>query len=69
MATEIVHEHDHTAGGDSSGAVVGIILLAILVLFLVYAFGSGAFRGILGNGGTNVQIPDKVNVNVQGPGK
>ena len=70
MATEVVHEHDHTAGGDGSGAVVGVILFVILLLFLLYFFGSGMFRGFIGGtGGTNIQVPDKVNVNLnQGGG-
>jgi hypothetical protein len=68
MATHVIHEHDHTAEDGGSGAVVGIVLLVLFVLVLLYFFGSGAFRGFVG-GGTNIQIPDKVNVNVQGPGK
>lgn len=65
MATEVIHEHSH-AGDGGSGAVVGIVLLVLFVLLLLYFFGSGAFQGLTG-GGTNVQIPDKVDVNVQGP--
>jgi len=69
MATEIVHEHDHTTGdGSGIGAVIGVILFVILLMFLLYFFGSGMFRGFTG-GGTNIQVPDHVNVNLnQGAG-
>lgn len=69
---EIVHEHEHVTheGGDGTGVIVGIILLVVVLLFLWYAFASGTFRGFLPSGGTNIQVPDKINVNLnQGGGK
>ena len=62
MATEVIHNHGHTSN-NSSGTVVGIILLVLFMLLLLYFFGSGAFRGFVG-GGTNIQVPDKIDVNL-----
>jgi hypothetical protein len=70
MATEVIHEHDTAARGDGSGIVVGIILLIVFMLFLWYAFASGAFQGLIPTGGTNIQVPDRVDVNLnQGQGR
>jgi len=65
MATEVIHEHD-TAHGDGSGMAIGVVLLALVVIFLFYVFGSGLFRG---TGGTNVQVPGTVDVNLNQGGK
>lgn len=68
MATHVVHEHETTRSGDGSGAVVGIILLVVFLLFLWYAFTSGAFNNLV-PGTTNIQVPDKVDVNVNQGGQ
>ena len=68
MATEVIHEHTSAPAGDNSGAgfVLGAVIFLAAVLFLLY-FGASLFRGMgIGSGATNVQIPDKVDVNVQG---
>jgi hypothetical protein len=49
--------------GSGTGVVVGIIL-AILLLVLFFAYGLPAFRGGNNSGGTNINVPDKVNVDV-----
>ena len=67
MATEVIHEHTGTGSDNGVGFVLGVVLLLAFILLMFYFIGNGAFRG-LGFGGTNVQIPDKVNVNVQGQG-
>ena len=58
-----------SAGGGGAGLVVGVIVAIILVvLFFVYAL--PALRPVPGNqgdGGTTIQIPDKLDVNVNAP--
>lgn len=44
--------------GGSTLAVVVIVLLALLLLFL--------FRGQIFGGGTTVEVPDKIDVSVNG---
>ena len=48
-------------GGGGGGGVLAVVLLIIVVLVLLFLF-----RGQLGLGGdtTEVQVPDKIDVNV-----
>jgi uncharacterized membrane protein len=48
-------------GGGGGGGVLAVVLLIIVVLVLLFLF-----RGQLGLGGdkTTVQVPDKIDVNV-----
>jgi predicted metalloprotease len=46
-------------GGGGGGGVLAVVLLIIVVLVLLYLF-----RGQLGFGTTNVNVPDKIDVNV-----
>ena len=64
---EVIHEHGTDSGGNSIATVFGIILAIALIFFLFYYFG----RGFLNSGVTQPQInvPDKVDVNVQQPGQ
>jgi uncharacterized membrane protein len=50
-----------TGGGGGGGGVLAVVLLIIVVLVLLFVF-----RGQLGLGGskTTVQVPDKIDVNV-----
>jgi uncharacterized membrane protein len=50
-----------TGGGGGGGGVLAVVLLIIVVLVLLFLF-----RGQLGLGGskTEVQVPDKINVDV-----
>jgi uncharacterized membrane protein len=50
-----------TGGGGGGGGVLAVVLLIIVVLVLLFVF-----RSQLGLGGskTTVQIPDKIDVNV-----
>jgi uncharacterized membrane protein len=46
-------------GGGGGGAVLAIVLLIIIVLVLLYIF-----RGQLGLGGTDINVPNQIDVNV-----
>jgi len=66
MADDNGTEREHTTvvetgGGGGGGGVLAVVLLIIVVLVLLFLF-----RGQLGLGGskTTVEVPDKINVNV-----
>lgn len=49
-----------TGGGGGGGGVLAVVLLIIVVLVLLFMF-----RHQLGfGGGTNISVPDKIDVNV-----
>jgi hypothetical protein len=67
MAT-IINNPDSGAGNDSGGMgmIIGaIVLVLILVLFFIY--GLPALRGNNGSTGNQINVPDKVDVNVETP--
>jgi hypothetical protein len=61
MAT-IINNPDSSSDGGGAGLVTGIII-AVVIVFLFLVFGLPAIRGN-GNRGTTVNVPDKVNVDV-----
>lgn len=56
---EVIHEHDHSDGGNSMGFVMGIILL-IVALFLFVYYLLPAARGTQ----PQFSIPGKIDVNL-----
>lgn len=55
-------EREHTTvveTGGGGGTVLAIVILIIIVLALLYIF-----RGQLGLGGTNISVPNQIDVNV-----
>ena len=61
---DVEREHTtvvETGSGGGGGGVLAVVLLIIVVLVLLFLF-----RGQLGLGGdkTTVQVPDKIDVNV-----
>ena len=62
---EVIHEHDGGSGsGSGVGIMMGVILAVIVVLFLFYYFGRGLINGGPTTGQPQIDIPDRVNVNV-----
>jgi uncharacterized membrane protein len=66
MADDNGTEHERTTvvetgGGGGGGGVLAVVLLIIVVLVLLFLF-----RGQLGLGGskTTIDVPDKIDVNV-----
>ena len=60
MADDNGTEREHTTVVETGGGVSAVVLLIIVGLVLLYMF-----RGQLGfGGGTNVNVPDKIDVNV-----
>ncbi|HYF05780.1 MAG TPA: hypothetical protein VEA59_06445 [Patescibacteria group bacterium] len=59
MATVI--NNPDTRSDSSAGLVIGAIILVLAVVLLL-AYGVPAFRGA--NRGTNINVPDKVQVDV-----
>jgi hypothetical protein len=61
---EVIHEHDtHRDSGNGLSVMVGVLMAIALIFFLFYYFG----RGFIGGTGSNqpqINIPDKVNVDV-----
>ena len=59
-------EHIHEGGGDSSGMgfFLGILLLTIFVVILLF-YGLPLIRGGTGAGSPQINVPGKINVNIQ----
>jgi hypothetical protein len=59
---DVEREHTtvvETGGGGGGGTVLAVVILIIIVLVLLYIF-----RGQLGLGGTNISVPNQIDVNV-----
>lgn len=66
MATVINNPPGAQSSGTGSGIIIGVVLtIIILALLVAYGFRSG--NGFSKNKGTNFRAPDKVDVNVKTP--
>lgn len=55
------------SGGDNPGNGMGFLLgviLLVLVLFLFFWYGLPAIRGMMGSGTPQINVPNKIDVNV-----
>ncbi len=53
-------------GGGDNGNGVGMVLsvvLVIIVVVLFFVYGLPAIRGANNNGGTQINVPDKIDIN------
>lgn len=62
---EVVHDHGDSSS-SSMGLIFGIILAIALVFFLFYYFGRGFMTG--GMSQPQINVPDRMDVNVNQPG-
>ncbi len=62
----VEHVYERPASGSGLGMIVGIILL-IAFLYLMFMYALPLIRSAATPGTTNVQIPDKVDVNINNP--
>jgi hypothetical protein len=62
MATIINNPSDSNNAGSGAGLIIGIVI-AIIVLFIFIVYALPALRGSR-SAGTTVNVPDKINVNV-----
>jgi len=58
MATVINNPPGNDSGGAAGTIVTGIVVIVVVVLFFVYGL-----PRIRGNQGTQINIPDKININ------
>lgn len=62
---EVVHHVNDGDRNNNSNLLLGIILIIVLVI-LFFVFGLPMLQNT-GNGGTNVSVPEQVDVNVDTP--
>lgn len=66
MADDHDHDTEHTTvverdGGGGGGGVLAVVLLIIIVLVLLWVFRNDLG---FGNSGTNINVPNSIDVNV-----
>jgi len=54
-------------GGNGVGMILGVIIV-IVVLVLLFVYGLPAIRGNNADEGTNINIPDQIDINVDQAG-
>jgi hypothetical protein len=60
---EVIHEHDSDSGSNGIVMLIGILVIVGIFIFFFYFFGRNIMGGF--NAGTpQINIPDKVDVNV-----
>jgi hypothetical protein len=65
MAT-IVHQHEADAQASGSFNMIAVLLLAIVIIYLIFAYAVPALNR---TGSPQINVPDKVDVNINQPGK
>jgi uncharacterized protein HemY len=63
MAEYVVHDHHDDATGGSSNFLIGVIILAVVVLFLIF-YGLPLMRNMGAATTPQVNVPGKVDVNL-----
>jgi len=68
MADERDRDTEHTTvierdGGGGGGGILAVVLLIIVVLVLLFVFRDQL--GLSGDSGTDINVPNEINVNVQ----
>ncbi len=66
MVEEVVHEHVTESSSSGMGFLFGIIML-VVVLMLFFFYGLPILRNMT-SGGITVNVPDKINVNLNQQG-
>lgn len=64
--TTIINPGNGNGDGNGVGTILAVVLV-IVILILFFVYGLPALRG--GNGGTNINVPDQIDVNVDGGGQ
>ncbi len=64
MATEVIHEHGETTTDSGMGLIIGFILV-LLLTFLFFYYGLPVLRST--NSSPQINVPDKIDVNVNQP--
>jgi len=65
MATIINNPGNDSSGGGSGGLIVAVIaIIIVLALFFMYGLPAMRNNGKTNSGGTTVEVPDKIDVNV-----
>lgn len=62
MAEEVVHHVDSESNNSGMGFFLGIIILVVFLVLIIF-YGFPYLRNI-SSGGTQINVPDKINVNV-----
>ncbi len=63
MATIINNPDSGGGGGGSAGTIIGIVV-AIIIIALFFLYGLPALRGTDRNNTTNIEVPDRIQVDV-----
>lgn len=62
---EVIHERE-VSSGNNVGFILGIVLLIAALIFFFY-YGAALFRQMGTSSQPTIQVPDKVDVNVNQP--
>lgn len=64
---DVVHEHTTDSSNNSGmGFFMGMVLI-VVVLLLIFYFGLPYLRNAASNSGSQINVPDKIDVNISQP--